>query len=77
MIYWWIGLKNMSDLMLSKELYSKNIIDRACHDYIGITDISVKEFGAYYIVVFKNCKYPEQITRDEFENYIIDLTGKK
>lgn len=63
--------------MLSKELYSKNIIDRACNDYIGITDVSVKEFGAYYVVEFKNCKYPEQITRDEFENYIINLTGKK
>lgn len=77
MIYYWIGLTNMSDLFLCKELYSKRIIDRACDDYSGISDIYVMDCGTHYKICFKNCKYPKQITKNEFENYIIDLTGKK
>lgn len=52
-------------------------IKKACGDFKGLADISVVVEERYYRVRFRNCNYPEQITMNEFENYIIDLMAKK
>ncbi len=67
----------MSELLLRKELYSLAIISRASGDYKNLAHISIKDTGEYYKTVFHNCKYNEQLTINEFENYLIDLTVKK
>lgn len=67
----------MNEILLRKELYSLATISRASEDYKNLAQISIEDTDEYYKTVFHKCKYNEQLTMDEFENYLIDLTVKK
>ena len=63
----------MTQLQLHKNIYRYTIIARAVRDYSELADIEVKETDFYWIVSFSLCRFDEEITRREFENYLIDL----
>lgn len=55
----------------SKEIYSKNKILTSIEAYSEYADISLQEDSKDYICCFENCRYDEDLTVDEFSNYII------
>lgn len=77
MIYYRIGLKSMSDLKLNKELIDIHLVNKAIHDYKGLAKIHIKENNNYIVLRFEECKYNTEITKAEFENYVIDLMNSK
>lgn len=77
MIFYRIGLKNMSDLKLNKEIFDIHMIKKAIIAYRNLADISVKDTEDYYEVAFIRCKYGKEKTVAEFENYVIDLMNIK
>lgn len=63
----------MKRTKLSKNIYDESIIRQAIRDYGSIANIQLKSDSAYYDLQFENCKYDENRTLKEFENYLIDL----
>lgn len=61
----------MTKIDLSSEIYSENSVVQAARAYRGYADISVETKSGYIIVTFKKCRYDEQTTVKEFENYLI------
>ena len=69
--------KEEGSLKLKKELFSIKAIQRAAFDYRELADIQVYEVKDYVICEFKNCVYDYEITKREFENYVIGLCNQK
>lgn len=67
------GSKMMRVLNLSKDLYSIENIERTAKVYKDYAKIKVKNEDEYYFVSFDKCKYDEDRTIKEFENYLIGL----
>lgn len=63
----------MKRTKLSKNIYDESIIRQAIRDYGSIANIQLKSDSGYYDLQFENCKYDENRTLKEFENYLIDL----
>lgn len=63
----------MIQLKLKKELYPLSYISTAQATYTGICQLEVEENDTYWLCNFSACKYEEQRTIMEFENYLIDL----
>lgn len=63
----------MITLSLNKELFSLDNIKEAESVYKGFAKISIIPEDRYYVVRFKHCKYDEERTVKEFENYLIGL----
>lgn len=63
----------MIKLELNREIYSRENVDAAREAYREIAKISVKEKKDYIRVFFLNCKYGEERTVKEFENYLIGI----
>ena len=66
----------MQRLVINNEIYTEVNLKETCsvyHDYARI-DIS-KKIGAWELI-FNDCKYDEERTVKEFENYLIDLENK-
>ena len=63
----------MKELKLNKDLYPLEFIKTAADTYHDLCTISVVERSPYYICLFSDCIYNEEITKKEFENYLIDL----
>lgn len=63
----------MKRTKLSKNIYDESIIRQAIRDYGSIANIQLKSDSTYYDLQFENCKYDENRTLKEFENYLIDL----
>lgn len=63
----------MKRTKLSKNIYDESIIRQAIRDYGSIANIQLKSDSNYYDLQFENCKYDENRTLKEFENYLIDL----
>ena len=57
----------------AKEIYSRNTIFQAVSDYGNIAKIVVSEDDKYWILEFSECVADEDITKMEFENYLIGL----
>lgn len=74
MIFLRIGLKNMNELVLCKEIYSMHCIFSAINAYSKLADLTVSEKEMYWVINFKNCKFDSAVTIHEFENYIIALS---
>lgn len=64
----------MIKLKLSKELYSEKDINNAISDFLHLADLEVSDESESFIVRISNCKYTEEETESEFENYLIELT---
>ncbi len=71
-----IGLINMNELFLPKEMYQLHPILAGCEDFKGIARIDIVECDTYYKVLFKDTRYSMERTMKEFENYVIDLSCK-
>ena len=64
---------NNSGLLLRKEIYSSESINHTIAAYEGFAEFTVIDGGEHIIVTFNNCKYDEERTVKEFENYLIGL----
>lgn len=63
----------MKKLVLKQELFSSKNIDKAKTEYKHIANIMVSEKRDCFVVRFIHCKYNEERTIKEFENYLIGL----
>lgn len=70
------GMKIMADIMLHRELYREDIIERAIEAYGSLAYIESSLKGDYLICNFFNCVYAKDTTIKEFLNYLIDLSNQ-
>ena len=63
-------------LKLSKEFYTKNIIEKVIKDYSEICNVRLIEEEKYYNCIFIDTIMDAEITMKEFEDYLIGLTRK-
>ena len=67
----------MIKLSLNKEIYSFEIISETMDAYRDFAKFRLKDQEHYWILAFDQCKYEEEITAKEFENYLIGLLFKE
>lgn len=67
----------MTNLRLNKELFALEPITAALSAYQSIAKIELSEDSNYWQCCFTACKYGEEQTALEFENYLIDLMNCK
>ena len=63
----------MSILVLKNDIYSQDNIKKAIYVYRDYATISVTNNKTSTDLEFKNCKYDLDLTKKEFENYLIAL----
>lgn len=63
-------------LKLKEDLYCEDNIIGCIRAYKSLAEIIYKKDADYWILSFKNCKYGEERTVKEFENYLIGLENK-
>jgi hypothetical protein len=63
----------MKKLKVSTEVYSIANIEKTVLAYKGIARITVRKATGYLLINFLKCKYDEDRTVKEFENYLIGL----
>lgn len=63
----------MKVLNLNKALFSVENIEKTAVVYKEYARINIKTENMYYRVSFDKCKYDEDRTIKEFENYLIGL----
>lgn len=59
-------------LNLSKELYKYNKILNSVAVFNDYAHINIYDTSDYYILEFSESKYDLDLTKSEFENYLID-----
>jgi len=64
----------MSNLALSKDIYKHSILKKCCDAYLEYSKIQITETEDYWNVDFSDCKFNEEETMREFENYLIELS---
>lgn len=67
----------MNSLLLNKELYPVNIIEKGISDYKSLATITYINKDCHYALSFDDCLYDEKLTIKEFENYMIGLIVSK
>ena len=67
----------MVKLLLSTEIYSEKNIRNTCDAYKDFAKINMKRRGAYIELIFNDCRYDQNITVKEFENYLINTENMK
>lgn len=63
----------MRKLQINSEIFSDKTVKQALNDYKKISTTSIKRSNKYSTVIFWKCKYDEEQTLKEFENYMIGL----
>lgn len=63
----------MTNLRLNKELFALEPITDALSAYQNIAKIELSDDSNYWQCCFAECKYGEEQTALEFENYLINL----
>jgi hypothetical protein len=63
----------MIKLELNREIYSRKNVEGAREAYKKIAKIVIKEGKSHIRVIFLRCKYGEERTVKEFENYLIGI----
>ena len=63
----------MIQLVIKKDLYSYKYLKQAIQDYSEYCSTTIIEYPDKWILVFNKCKYDEDLTVKEFENYLIGL----
>ena len=61
----------MINLELSADVYSENSIKQTIAVYKNYAVIKLKKKRNKWILIFSKCRYDEQLTVKEFENYLI------
>lgn len=64
---------SMSELCISKRIYSEYSLRQAIRAYSSFAAISFEEQADYWSLHFSNCVYDASVTVQEFENYIIGV----
>lgn len=67
----------MVKLLLSTEIYSENNIKETCDVYKDFAKIEMKKKDIYIELIFNSCKYDQNVTVKEFENYLINTENMK
>lgn len=67
----------MTKIDLNSDIYSEDSVWQAISAYKGYANISMKSKNGYFFVTFSKCKYDEQRTVKEFENYLIGVENSK
>lgn len=67
----------MTNLRLNKELFALEPITDALSAYQNIAKIELTDDSNYWQCCFAECKYGEEQTALEFENYLINLMNCK
>lgn len=67
----------MTNLRLNKELFAWEPIAAALNAYQSIAKIELSDDSNYWRCCFTGCKYGEEQTALEFENYLINLMNCK
>lgn len=63
----------MKKITVNLEIYSEKTIQKAIQDYHSLAKISVKHRKERATITFWHCKYDENKTVKEFENYLIGI----
>lgn len=63
----------MNELLLSKSIYDSASIQRGVIAFRSLCKIVLTENGNYCICRFSGCVYSMNETKQEFENYVIDV----
>ena len=63
----------MKELKLSKMIYSLQCIKETVGVYSGFSKMEILNRGTHWGVVFSACRYDENLTTKEFENYLIGM----
>ncbi len=64
-------------LKLCRAIYRDNTVQEAIEAYQGLADIQLSVSDPYVLVTFSSCRYDEETTVREFENYCIGLENKR
>lgn len=60
-------------ISLSKEIYPSQTVVQAAADYAALAAIETYEERGRIICRFSQCRYDEELTANEFLNYLVDL----
>lgn len=60
-------------ISLSKEIYPVQTIERAIADYAALASVETYEENGRVTCCFSQCRYDEELTVNEFLNYLVDL----
>lgn len=60
-------------ISLSKQIYPAQMVARAIADYVALATIETYEEKERIICCFSQCRYDEELTVNEFLNYLVDL----
>lgn len=63
----------MIEIRLNLGIYSVENIKKTCLIYDKFAEITLQEEKDYMILNFSACKYSEELTIKEFENYLIGV----
>ncbi len=63
----------MKRITVNLEIYSDESIRKAIQAYCTLAKISIKQKKEQAIITFWHCKYDEDRTAKEFENYLIGI----
>ena len=63
----------MMEMKINRSIYSDETIQKAVRDYQDIASITIDVQDKYVLLSFVKCKYDEERTIREFENYLIGL----
>ena len=66
-------MQKMIRLNVNTDIYSTDNILKAVDAYRNLAKIQISRKRQIIKIVFWNCKYDEEITVREFENYLIGL----
>ena len=59
------------------EIYPLDLLRQAAHDYSKIAKIVIVPSKKFALCHFSRCKTDEQLTVNEFGNYVIELIGSR
>lgn len=63
----------MKTIEFSNQVYSIQNIRKVISVYKGYAEISIRESGNRIYVTFRKCRFSEERTVREFENYLIGI----
>ena len=59
------------------DIYPMEQLQRAAKEYSSLANVKIFRAGTFANCLFMQCKYDQQLTVDEFCNYVIDLIGSR
>lgn len=67
----------MKTLKINKEIFSDETIINALNEYKFLAKIKMTPIQNYVLLTFSDCKYEEDLTINEFQNYLIGVENSK